>query len=102
LEALQSLNIKSPIVETALGAFVSVNTFPLTKHLFAHIDSPFPRAASREIMNRFDYVGNYSAVSLNRGKATRNSSLGERLQSLSGDDATRLRIRQHVEHRHPY
>jgi hypothetical protein len=53
LEALQSLNIKNPIVETALGAFVSVNTFPLTKHLFAHMDSPFPRAASREIMNRF-------------------------------------------------
>jgi hypothetical protein len=45
-QALQSLNVEHTVVELALGAFVSVNTLPLTKHLFAHIDSPFPRAAT--------------------------------------------------------
>jgi hypothetical protein len=60
LEALQSLNIENSIVETALGAFVSVYTFPLTKHLFAHMDSPFPRAASRETMNRLVTSGIFS------------------------------------------
>jgi hypothetical protein len=48
-EALQSLDIKNSIVKSAVSAFVSVDTFPLTKHLFTHRDSPFPRAASREI-----------------------------------------------------
>jgi hypothetical protein len=52
-EPLQSLHIKDPIIKPAVGAFVSVNTFPLTKDLFSHRDSPFPRAASREILNRY-------------------------------------------------
>jgi hypothetical protein len=37
LEALQSLNVKDPVIETALGAIVSVYTFPLTEHLSAHM-----------------------------------------------------------------
>jgi hypothetical protein len=35
-QSLQSLNVKRPIVKIALGAFVSVNTLPLAKHLFTH------------------------------------------------------------------
>jgi hypothetical protein len=48
-EPLKSLHVEHPVVKSPIGAFVSVNTFPLTKHLFSHKDSPFPRAASREI-----------------------------------------------------
>jgi len=32
-QSLQSLYVKNPIVEFALGAFVSVDTLPLPKHL---------------------------------------------------------------------
>jgi hypothetical protein len=51
-EALQRLNVKHPIVKLAICTFVSVNAFALPKHLSSHKDSPFPRAASREILNR--------------------------------------------------
>jgi hypothetical protein len=47
-QALQRLNVKNPIVEITLSAFVSVNTLPLTKDLLDHRDSPFLRAALRE------------------------------------------------------
>src|SRR5262245_18627531 len=40
-QALQRLNVKYPIVEITLSAFVSVNTLPLTKELFDHRNSPF-------------------------------------------------------------
>jgi hypothetical protein len=53
-EPLKRLHIKDPIVKRAFGSFVSVNTFSLTKHLFSHRDSPFPRAASREILNHLE------------------------------------------------
>ena len=52
-QALQRLNVKHPIVEIALSAFVSVNTLPLTKDLFDHVDSPFLRAALRETQSRY-------------------------------------------------
>jgi hypothetical protein len=51
-QTLQSLNIEYSVIKFALGTFVSVNTLPLTKDLFIHMDSPFPRAASRETLNR--------------------------------------------------
>jgi hypothetical protein len=53
-KALKSLQIEDPIIEFPLGAIVSVHTLPFTKHLFNHKDSPFPRAASRRNMNRFE------------------------------------------------
>ena len=35
-KTLECLQIKNAVVESAFGAFVSVNTFPLTKDLFSH------------------------------------------------------------------
>ena len=58
-QPLQSLEIEDPIIKLPFGAIVSVNTLPLTKHLFTHKDSPFPRAASRRNMNRWKKVGDY-------------------------------------------
>jgi hypothetical protein len=57
-QTLQGLNIKDAVIEFSFGTFVPVNTLPLPKHLSAHNnDSPFPRAASREILNRSRFVG---------------------------------------------
>jgi hypothetical protein len=50
-QALQRLDIENPIVEFSLRALFPVNTLPLPKHLSSHTDSPFPRAASHEILN---------------------------------------------------
>ena len=44
-ESLQSLNIKNPIVEITISAFVAVDTLPLAIHLSIHDDSPIPAPA---------------------------------------------------------
>jgi len=63
-QALQRLNIKRPIVEITLSAFVSVNTLPLTKDLFDHKDSPFLAPPGRETQILYSEVsGNYFSVS---------------------------------------
>ena len=46
-QALQRLNVKSPIVELAFGVFFPMNTLSLSKHLFLHSNALLSRAASR-------------------------------------------------------
>jgi hypothetical protein len=67
-KTLKSLDIKDPVVEATLSAFVSVNTFPLTKHLFAHEIHQFlaPHRAKYEPLERRRGIVN--CVSLYRGK----------------------------------
>jgi hypothetical protein len=80
-QTLQSLNIKDAVVKLPLGTLVPVNTLPLPKHLSTHIrDSPFPRAASREILNRSRNVGMKNQCELKRGK--RNKPVLRRLTRL--------------------
>lgn len=80
-QPLQCLNIKDSVIEFALGTLVSVNTLSLPKHLSSHKDSPFPRAASREILNRVEKVGVDLLREIVRGKRPTNS-LGEDLNRL--------------------
>lgn len=79
MKSLQSLDVKDAIVEFAVSAVVPMNTLPLPKHLSTHRDSPFPHAASREILNRLRNVGNKFNVSSNG--ASEKTSL-EKTQSL--------------------
>jgi len=79
-QALQSLNVKHSVVEFALAAFVSMNAPPLTKNLFVHIDSPFPRAASARNTEPTKNVGDYYVCELEQDKA--NGTTRERLRSL--------------------
>ena len=53
LQSLQSLNIKYPIVKLALGAFVSMNTLPLAKHLFLHDNHHISSRRTARNMNRY-------------------------------------------------
>jgi hypothetical protein len=52
-QSLQSLDIKNAIVKIALGTFISMNTLPLTKHLFLHDNHHISSRRTARNMNRY-------------------------------------------------
>jgi hypothetical protein len=96
-QPLQSLHIENPIVEFAFGAFVSVNTLPLTKHLSSHRFTISSRRTARN-MNRLRMSGIIYLREIKQGKRIATISLEQTPNRLEPDDANRLKIRQYVDH----
>jgi hypothetical protein len=55
-QPLQSLNVKNPIVEITISAFVAVDTLPLAIHLSSHDDSILRLGARQENVNQMSGI----------------------------------------------
>lgn len=55
-QPLQSLNVKNPIVEITISAFVAVDTLPLAIHLSSHDDSIPAPGARQENVNQMSGI----------------------------------------------